>query len=110
MEKPCLTLLCTPSQKQTERCHPLEERPLSVRESARIQTFDDEYVFMGSMSSMYKQIGNAVPVELARQVGVALMEARRNGRKAPIDFSQVNLRLNGRERQDATLLGDSSRR
>jgi DNA (cytosine-5)-methyltransferase 1 len=32
MDKPSLTLLCTPSQKQTERCHPLEERPLTVRE------------------------------------------------------------------------------
>ena len=39
MDKPSLTLLCTPSQKQTERCHPLEERPLNIREYARIQTF-----------------------------------------------------------------------
>lgn len=72
MEKPSLTLLCTPSQKQTERCHPLEERPLSVREYARIQTFDDTYTFTGSMASQYKQIGNAVPVELARQMGMSL--------------------------------------
>jgi len=75
MDKPSLTLLCTPSQKQTERCHPLEERPLTVREYARIQTFPDDYEFIGAMASKYKQIGNAVPVELARQVGVSLMNA-----------------------------------
>jgi DNA (cytosine-5)-methyltransferase 1 len=73
MEKPSLTLLCTPSQKQTERCHPLEERPLTIREYARIQTFGDDYEFMGSLSSQYKQIGNAVPVELAYQLGNSIM-------------------------------------
>lgn len=72
MDKPSLTLLCTPSQKQTERCHPLEERPLTIREYARIQTFDDDYQFVGSINSQYKQIGNAVPVELARQMGLCI--------------------------------------
>lgn len=72
MEKPCLTLLCSPSQKQTERCHPLQERPLTIREYARIQTFDDNYQFFGSLSSQYKQIGNAVPVELAKCIGKSL--------------------------------------
>jgi len=74
MEKPSLTLLCTPSQKQTERCHPLEERPLTIREYARIQTFDDNYEFIGSLSSQYKQIGNAVPVELAKYMGISLLK------------------------------------
>ena len=73
MEKPSLTLLCTPSQKQTERCHPLENRPLTIREYARIQTFDDDYEFVGSINSQYKQIGNAVPVELAKHIGNSLM-------------------------------------
>ena len=73
MEKPSLTLLCTPSQKQTERCHPLEERPLTIREYARIQTFDDDYEFIGSINSQYKQIGNAVPVELAKHMGKSLI-------------------------------------
>jgi DNA (cytosine-5)-methyltransferase 1 len=74
MEKPSLTLLCTPSQKQTERCHPLEERPLTIREYARIQTFEDTYEFIGSLNSQYKQIGNAVPVKLAKYMGEALIE------------------------------------
>jgi DNA (cytosine-5)-methyltransferase 1 len=74
MEKPSLTLLCSPSQKQTERCHPLEDRPLTIREYARIQTFDDDYEFIGSLNSQYKQVGNAVPVELAKQMGNSLIE------------------------------------
>lgn len=72
MDKPSLTLLCSPSQKQTERCHPLEERPLTIREYARIQTFNDNYEFTGSIVSKYKQIGNAVPVELAKIIGLSL--------------------------------------
>lgn len=70
--EPSLTLLCTPSQKQTERCHPTETRPLQIREYARIQTFPDDYEFVGSLASKYKQIGNAVPVELAYRVGKSL--------------------------------------
>lgn len=74
LQKPCLTLLCSPSQKQTERCHPKETRPLTIREYARIQTFPDNYQFYGSISSQYKQIGNAVPVELAYRIGQELMK------------------------------------
>lgn len=73
LDEPSLTLTCSPSQKQTERCHPLETRPLTVREYARIQTFPDEWNFSGSMSSRYKQIGNAVPVNLASAVGKSLV-------------------------------------
>lgn len=68
MNKPSLTLLTTPSQKQTERCHPVETRPLQIREYARIQTFPDEYKFSGSINQIYKQIGNAVPVKLSKAI------------------------------------------
>lgn len=73
LDEPSLTLTCSPCQKQTERCHPLETRPLSVREYARIQTFPDNWTFQGSMSDKYKQIGNAVPVNLAWAVGRSLI-------------------------------------
>ncbi len=69
--EPSLTLTCNPAQKQTERCHPKETRPLTVREYARIQTFPDNWEFAGSVSSQYKQIGNAVPVNLGYHVGLA---------------------------------------
>lgn len=72
-DEPSLTLTCAPAQKQTERCHPLETRPLTVREYARIQTFPDEWKFSGSLSSQYKQIGNAVPVNLAAAIGRSLI-------------------------------------
>lgn len=72
-EEPCLTLTCAPAQKQTERCHPDETRPFTVREYARIQTFPDDWIFTGAMSQQYKQIGNAVPVNLAREVGYSIV-------------------------------------
>ena len=68
-DQPCLTLTCAPAQKQTERCHPSETRPLNVREYARIQTFPDDWEFSGKMTAQYKQIGNAVPVNLGYHVG-----------------------------------------
>lgn len=73
LDEPSLTLTCAPAQKQTERCHPLETRPLTVREYARIQTFPDSWEFAGSESSQYKQIGNAVPVNLAKAMGHSLI-------------------------------------
>jgi DNA (cytosine-5)-methyltransferase 1 len=70
-DEPSLTLTCNPAQKQTERCHPDETRPLTVREYARIQTFPDDWQFAGSTSAQYKQIGNAVPVNLGYYMGQA---------------------------------------
>lgn len=73
MDEPSLTLTCAPAQKQTERCHPLETRPLTVREYARVQTFPDNWQFEGSLTEQYKQIGNAVPVNLAFAIGRSLI-------------------------------------
>jgi DNA (cytosine-5)-methyltransferase 1 len=70
-DEPSLTLTCNPAQKQTERCHPLETRPLNVREYARLQCFPDNWEFSGSVSSQYRQIGNAVPVNLGYHIGLA---------------------------------------
>lgn len=71
-DEPSLTLTCSPAQKQTERCHPEETRPLTVREYARIQSFADDWQFAGSVSQQYKQIGNAVPSNLAFHIGRAV--------------------------------------
>lgn len=71
--EPSLTLTCTPSQKKTERCHPDQTRPLTVREYARIQTFPDTWEFCGGVGAQYTQIGNAVPVNMAYHVGRAAL-------------------------------------
>lgn len=71
--EPSLTLTCSPAQKQTERCHPEETRPFTIREYARIQTFPDNWSFAGSVSQQYKQIGNAVPVNFAKEVGYSII-------------------------------------
>lgn len=63
LDEPSLTVLTSPSQKQTERCHPLEARPFTVRENARCQMFPDEWEFCGNVSSQYKQVGNAATIE-----------------------------------------------
>ncbi len=77
-DEPSLTLTCSPAQKQTERCHPDETRPFTVREYARIQTFPDEWKFMGSVSQQYKQIGNAVPCNLGEEIGYSIVDFLNN--------------------------------
>jgi len=74
-DEPSHTLMCSPSQKLTERCHPEEVRPLSIREYARVQSFPDGWEFCGSMQEQYRQIGNAVPVNFARALGQALLSS-----------------------------------
>jgi len=71
--KPSPTITTSPHQKATDMCHPVELRSLTVRESAKIQTFPDDWIFYGSVSSKYKQIGNAVPVLLAKELGSYLL-------------------------------------
>ena len=54
--------------------HPWEARGLSPREAARIQTFPDDYVMTGSQNMWYAQVGNAVPVKLAKAIGDGIMK------------------------------------
>lgn len=50
-------------------------RYLTVRESARVQTFPDDYVFLGSWTEAMRQLGNAVPKDLAEIVGISVYKA-----------------------------------
>lgn len=87
MDEPSLTVLTSPSQKQTERCHPLETRPFTVRENARCQTFPDDWEFCGRVASQYKQVGNAVPVSLAYDIAKEIynsLEALKMDRKEEV--------------------------
>lgn len=54
--------------------HPNNHRRMTVREQALIQTFPIDFEFVGSMGSMYRQVGNAVPVKLAYEIALAFKE------------------------------------
>ena len=83
LDEPSLAVLTSPGMKQTDRCHPIEIRPFSYRENARIQTFPDTWGFCGKLSEKYKQVGNAVPVNFAKEIGLEIkntLEGISNGR------------------------------
>lgn len=72
-DEPSLTLTTSPSQKQTERCHPSETRPFTTREYARIQSFPDSWKFSGGVGEVYKQIGNAVAVNFGKEIALSVI-------------------------------------
>jgi len=76
--QPSPTILASPVQKASMLCHPTQNRPLSVREYARIQQFPDDWQFAGTIASKYRQIGNAVPVRLATALGKAIVSVAEN--------------------------------
>lgn len=71
-DQPSPTLVTSPVQKATMFCHPTQDRPLSVKEYARIQQFPDDWQFEGKISDQYRLIGNAVPVGLGYAIGQTL--------------------------------------
>lgn len=71
--QPSPTVVTSPVQKATMMCHPTQDRPLSVKEYARIQQFPDSWEIVGTIQEKYRQIGNAVPVGLAHAIGDAVM-------------------------------------
>lgn len=71
-DRPCPTLVTTPTMPATDLCHPTEDRPLSIEEYKRVQGFPDDWRICGDLMDIYKQIGNAVPVALGEAIGRAI--------------------------------------
>lgn len=73
LNEPSPTLVTSPIQKSTMLCHPNKNRPLSVQEYKRIQQFPDDWKIYGGIINKYKQIGNAVPINLGKALGEMLV-------------------------------------
>lgn len=72
--EPSPTLLTSPIQKSTNLGHPFEDRPLSIQEYLEIQGFPSDYMVSGSLNDQYTQIGNAVPIKVAKVLGEGLIQ------------------------------------
>jgi DNA (cytosine-5)-methyltransferase 1 len=93
----------TPAPTLTGRCnsisngrygHPTQNRAISLREAASIQTFPDGYVFYGSNKHIALQIGNAVPVRLAEELGKHILKLWKSRKEAELgDRNSRNTRL-----------------
>lgn len=73
--------------------HPYQDRTLTVREAARLQTFPDHVRFAGPPSAGFRQIGNAVPVTLGRIIGEAVLDALERSEVASISTGLVASQL-----------------
>ena len=72
-DEPSVTLTVNFVHPASNRCiHPVQHRALTAREGARIQSFDDKFVFAGNRTQVVKQIGNAVPPLLGRAIAESI--------------------------------------
>lgn len=91
-DEPSPTLVTSPTMPATLLCHPTQLRPLSIEEYARIQQFPDSWTFNGRLETIYKQIGNAVPVGLGQAVGQQIMRFI-NGQTSANEEARNNIHL-----------------
>jgi DNA (cytosine-5)-methyltransferase 1 len=71
----CSTILTKCDPHWGSFFHPKQDRALSVREAARIQSFPDHYMFTGSLTQQFEQVGNAVPPLMAKAIGGAIRQS-----------------------------------
>ncbi len=109
-DEPSPTLTTSPVQKATAICHPDDTRPLSVQEYRRVQQFPDSFVVKGGTASKYRQLGNAVPVGLARAIGDALVRASEaRPWKAPDDIEGSAVQSAGKDSRPQRATSSDSR-
>jgi len=73
-DKPCRTITAHLKMDCHSHIHPYQVRSITPREAARVQSFPDDYFFLGAYLKTYMQIGNAVPVVMARKIAKIIME------------------------------------
>jgi DNA (cytosine-5)-methyltransferase 1 len=74
-KKPSWTVIAHIGMDGYMYIHPTDNRTLSVREAARIQSFPDSFIFIGNMQDSYVQVGNAVPPLLAKAIAISIRES-----------------------------------
>ena len=74
-DEPCGTVV---NVRKSMWIHPTQDRAISVREAARLQTFPDSFVFCGSKDKQYQQVGNAVPPIMAKSIAKKLAKVLKN--------------------------------
>lgn len=88
-DEPCLTIT---SAATSEFIHPVENRPLTMRECARVQTFPDDFLFCGSETQKILQIGNAIPPKFAEKMALQIIKCDANPKhSAPNALVEYNV-------------------
>ncbi|WP_182102767.1 DNA cytosine methyltransferase [Niallia taxi] len=95
--KPLPTLVTSPVQRNTMLGHFFENRPLNLNEYKRGQGLPEDFILNGPLGAMYKAVGNAVPVQLARAINNAIVESRASTShlKQPLINLQFEIEDNG---------------
>jgi DNA (cytosine-5)-methyltransferase 1 len=81
-DRPSKTIVAHLAKDGNGYVHPRQNRSISIREAARVQSFRDDYAFCGAASDQWTQLGNAVPPLLAEKIGRSLLQVLRKGTRS----------------------------